>query len=110
MVYKHSWLIMLLIFLLTYVVVFWYSSLYATSPEVRFTDVQKIIKSNCLKCHENIRLLKTYEDILKYVKSGNSSNSKIYKQITTDDKHKKRLKDKEKEIIKKWIDFGAKNN
>ena len=85
--------------------------------------VQPIIASNCTTsgCHDDIThadgvSLATYSKILKYVKPGNASGSKLYEVLNEsgDDlmppppKHPLTVDQKNK--ILKWINQGARNN
>lgn len=92
-------------------------------------DILPIIQTNCAKpgCHDDITqakdfILNTYDNICSYTNNykelvvpGNSDESKLYKIIVTTDVSKIMppmghiaLTQAQKDIIKKWIDQGAK--
>jgi hypothetical protein len=103
-------------------------------------DVKPIITDNCLECHdgkgegseESGLILVTYDDLMRGTKfgqvvvPGNSESSTLFRLVahkadpkihmpphtkdTLASKIKTPLKDGEVEIIKTWIDQGAKNN
>ncbi|MBI1783251.1 MAG: hypothetical protein HYR66_18090 [Sphingobacteriales bacterium] len=94
------------------------------SASVCFTrDVLPIFQSYCAKagCHDYISdgyySLDRYDDIIKHgIIPGNSSGSKVYQAITTSDPGDimpplthLQLTKAQKDIIKKWIDEGARN-
>lgn len=86
-------------------------------------QVMPIISSNCTMsgCHDNITHadgvnLTTYANIIRYVKPGNAGDSKLYKVIIKTGGEvmppppMSPLTAAQKELIRKWIDQGAKNN
>lgn len=87
-------------------------------------DILPIFESYCAKggCHDNVSrvggyILDSYDNIIKKdIKPGNAANSKIYRVIITTDPGdimpppgSLPLTQSQKDIIKKWIDEGAKN-
>ena len=95
------------------------------STSVCFTkDVLPIFQSYCAKagCHDAITheedlVLDSYDNIMKKeIKPGNANESKLYKVMIITDPNDMmpppgnlQLKQEQKDIIKKWIDEGAKN-
>lgn len=103
-------------------------------------DVKPIISANCLECHdgkgegseESGLILVTYDDLMRGTKfgqvvvPGDSESSTLYRLIahkadpkihmpphtkdTLASKIKTPLSNKQIEIVKTWIDQGAKNN
>jgi uncharacterized membrane protein len=95
------------------------------SPDTVYfvNEIMPVISSNCTMsgCHDNITHadgvnLTTYNNIMRYVRSGNASNSELYKVIikTNDDRMPPppmpALTTEQKTKIQKWINQGAKNN
>ena len=92
---------------------------------VCFDDVLPIFRSSCAKsgCHDAASkqdgyILDSYANIMnKGIKPGNAEDSDIYEAITEDDNDEDRMPQKpnppltkeQKELIKKWINEGAKN-
>jgi hypothetical protein len=86
-------------------------------------DVLPIFQSYCAKagCHDAATngdyVLDSYDHIIRRgITAGNSSNSKVYRVIVTTDPGdvmpppgELQLTQAQKDIIKKWIDEGAKN-
>jgi uncharacterized membrane protein len=97
----------------------------AGSTGVCFTkDVLPIFQSYCAKagCHDAITheddlVLNSYDNIIKdEIKPGDANNSKMYRVIISTDPDEmmpppgnQQLTPAQKDIIKKWIDEGAKN-
>jgi len=95
-----------------------------SSDSVYFiNDIMPIISSNCTMsgCHDNITHaegvnLTTYNNIIRYVKSGNAAESKLYNVIIRADGDGMPpppmlpLSSAKKALIQKWINQGAKNN
>jgi len=103
-------------------------------------DVKPIINDTCLECHdgkgegseESGLILNTYDDLMRGTKfgqvvvPGDSESSTLYRLIshkadpkihmpphtkdTLASKIKNPLSDKQIEVVKTWIDQGAKNN
>jgi len=103
-------------------------------------DVKPVITDSCLECHdgkgegseESGLILNTYDDLMRGTKfgqvvvPGDSESSTLYRLIahkadpkihmpphtkdTLASKIKTPLSDKQIEIVKTWIDQGAKNN
>lgn len=86
-------------------------------------QVMPIISSNCTMsgCHDNITQadgvnLTSYSHIIRYVRTGDAANSKLYKVIlkTNGDRMPPPpmppLTTGQKALIQKWINQGAKNN
>jgi hypothetical protein len=103
-------------------------------------DVKRIISDSCLECHdgkgegseESGLILNTYDDLIRGTKfgqvvvPGDSESSTLYRLIahkadpkihmpphtkdTLASKIKTPLSDKQIDIVKTWIDQGAKNN
>ena len=93
-------------------------------------DVYPLIKSKCLKCHEkddenpnnfamdNVTLMKTSGKSKDMVIPGNGAESYIILKLLPKPPKgaqmpifsKKKLTEEEVDLIKKWIDQGAKDN
>lgn len=86
-------------------------------------DVMPIISSNCTMsgCHDNAShqdgvILTTYTNIIRYVKSGNVADSKLFEVINRTDNERMppppqaSIPQAQKDKIYKWINQGAKNN
>ncbi len=86
-------------------------------------EIMPIISSNCTMggCHDNITHadgvnLTTYTNIMKYVKPGLATDSKLYKEIIKTNNERMppppmpALSQQQKDKIYKWINQGAKNN
>ncbi len=96
-------------------------SIQAADPQISFTkDVKPILAQNCVGCH-NARKKKaggdlqtSYDTVSRSLKSGNASNSRLYKSLigrgAKQMPPKKHLNDNDITTIKTWIDAGAKNN
>lgn len=101
------------------------SSSNCSADSVYFTnEVMPIIASNCTMsgCHDAITQaedvnLTNYTQIMKYVKAGNASGSKLYKVMIDSDPNDRMpplpassLSTTQLAKIQKWINQGAKNN
>lgn len=103
-------------------------------------DIKPILKANCIECHdgkgegseESGLILVTYDDLMQGTKfgqvvvPGDSESSSLYRLVghkadpkiqmpphhtgTVASRRMEPLSDKQIEIIKTWIDQGAKNN
>jgi Planctomycete cytochrome C len=97
----------------------------ACSPDTAYfiNDIMPIISTNCTMsgCHDNVSRagdidLTNYIKIMKFVKSGNPNDSKLYKvvKLTNEDRMPPPpmppLNQAQKDKIYKWISQGAKNN
>ena len=98
------------------------SSHAADAPPVRFSrDILPILSENCFQCHgpdEKARKAKlrldTQRSALSVVTEKDSDASKLMLRITADADHVmppaktgKRLSDRQKELLRRWIDEGA---
>jgi hypothetical protein len=104
----------------------------SAAREVSFQeDVMPILQAECVDCHspgtegaeKSGLLMNTYENLMKgtkygpVIESGNSLNS-VFNQVVegrVDESiampyHSEPLSEKSIEIIKAWVDQGAKNN
>ena len=86
-------------------------------------EIKPLILSNCAMsgCHDNITHaedveLTSYNSIMRYVRPGNASNSKLYKVIIKTDNERMppppmaAFTQAQKDKLAKWINQGAKNN
>lgn len=90
------------------------------SPDTVYfvNEILPMITSNCAQagCHDNITqaegiVLNSYSNIMRTVRAGNASNSKLYKEIINGNMPPAGSMTQEQiDKIKKWINQGAKNN
>jgi hypothetical protein len=92
------------------------------APVAFSRDVLPIISENCLRCHgpdEKARKAKlrldTREGVLGVVVAGKSSESELIRRVTSDSedevmpppKSKRKLTSQQKEILRRWVEQGA---
>jgi cytochrome c551/c552 len=90
------------------------------SPDTIYfvNEILPMITSNCAQsgCHDNITkaegvVLDSYNNIMKSVRSGSATNSKLYKEIIDGNMPPAgSMTQEQMDKIKKWINQGAKNN
>lgn len=90
------------------------------SPDTVYfvNEILPMITSNCAQagCHDNITqaegiVLNSYSNIMRTVRAGNASNSKLYKEIINGNMPPAgSMTQDQMDKIKKWINQGAKNN
>ena len=90
------------------------------SPDTVYfvNEILPMITSNCAQagCHDNIThaegvILNSYSSIMKVVRAGNATNSKLYKEIINGNMPPAgSMTQDQMDKIKKWINQGAKNN
>ena len=95
------------------------------SPDTAYfvNTILPMLRSNCATsgCHDAATakeeiVMENYNSIMKIVKAGNASNSKLYKVITDNSEDRmppspqNALTSEQIVAVKKWIDQGAKNN
>jgi hypothetical protein len=88
-------------------------------------DIKPILSNSCYACHgpdaarrkAHLRLDQRTEAIKKAIKPGDAANSPLFERIASDDpdeqmppatSKKERLKPEQVELIRRWIDQGAK--
>lgn len=79
--------------------------------------VRKILETHCLQCHGKEHKLNVMDrDGMmtgmattgkRYLKPGNSKESEIWLQASTDHDKLTKLSDREKVLLERWISFGA---
>ena len=95
---------------------------YVASPDACYNDkVKNLLVSNCTgagchntKDHKEGLDFTTYEGVLKAVNPGNALQSELYRSVTSKGEERMppsySLTDAEKNMLKNWINNGAKNN
>ena len=96
---------------------------FAITPDVDFNrDVLPILANNCFQCHgpdqqaRKAKLRLDTKDGLRVVTPGRSADSELYNRITSGDEtevmpppqSKKKLTPQQIDVLKSWIDQGAK--
>ena len=83
------------------------------SAQVRYKDVEPVIKVSCLSCHSAATPLGgvnlgSYDEVRDHLVSGDADQSDIWVAIASGRMPMgKRLDPKDKKLIKDWINGGA---
>ena len=81
----------------------------ATTADVTFTQVNTVLQDRCKICHDTFV---AYEGVVEYVSAGEADASKLYTMVLSDQMPQSGapLSAAQKEMIKNWINEGAKDD